>query len=226
MHLITNKIRNPALGAKATLLGLTLIILLACYILSILWRVSIAEQELYGRSYLIPLGPKIDHNEAGTPASFYDNTYSVVRDGKTVHVYKQVVNSFQHAYGSALAAFELGSGASDLLFRANEYAEGIVCGGAGTEPFMLDARKDLYNNSVGREIGVQARAQNLNGAQAQEFMITEILHALDQGRIYNSFRDSRVAALPSFEQYGCPGLFQIQWARKELQTMLNALHKK
>lgn len=182
-----------------------------------------AEQELYGRSYLIPLSSiRIDHNELGTPASFYDNTYSFVRGGKTVHVYKQLVNSFQHAYGSALAAFELGSGASDLLFRANEYAEGIVCGGAGTEPFMLDARKDLYNNSVGREIGVQARARKLNGTEAQEFMIAEILQGLDQGRIYNSFRDSRVAALPSFEQYGCPGLFQLQCARKEFQTMLNA----
>jgi len=166
---------------RAILVLVMLSALSGCYVLSILWRVSLAEQELYGRSCLITLSAKkFDTSELGTPASFFDNTYSFDRHGKTIHVYKQLINSFQHAYGSALAAFELGSTPADLLFRANEYAEGIVCGGAGTEPFMLDARKDLYNNSVGREIGIQARSKKLNGADADKFIVAEILQALER----------------------------------------------
>ncbi len=55
-------------------------------------------------------------------------------------MHSQLVNGFQHAYGSALAAFELGVLPADLLFRANEYAEAIFSGRSGSQPFYLDAR--------------------------------------------------------------------------------------
>jgi hypothetical protein len=80
-----------------------------------------------------------------------------------VHVHSQLVDGFKHAYGSALAAFELGVLPADLLFRANEYAEAIFSGRSGSQPFYLDARKDLSNNAYGRSNGERARKLGLSG---------------------------------------------------------------
>ncbi|MFA7337324.1 MAG: hypothetical protein WC028_11105 [Candidatus Obscuribacterales bacterium] len=47
-------------------------------------------------------------NELRTASTFWDNSYSFIQHRKIVHVLSQLVNGFQHAFGSALAAFELG----------------------------------------------------------------------------------------------------------------------
>jgi len=190
---------------------------LAGYVLSILWRGGFVEQELFGRSYLPPASFAVhprDYLESPTPDSFGNTTYSFVRRGKTIHVYKQLINSFQHVYGSALATYELGAVLSDVLFRANEYAESLVCRNSGSDYFYLDTKKDLANNAIGREIGVKARQEGLFGAEADRFMVDDILTAIDNSQIYNHFQEQRVAQLPSFREYGCPLLLEIQeWRR-------------
>lgn len=191
-----------ALGLSASILGL--------YVFSILWRVSFAEKHLFGSSRLIPLSwHKQVPTEPGNALTFDEFTCPYNRNGKTIHVYKQLVNSFQHAYGSALAAYELSEVPSDLLFRANEYTEAIFSKASGTQPWYLDTKKDLHNNAVGRKIGLRARTLGLNGLDAEKFMIAETLKAADDGRIYNHFLDKRTLQLPTLEEFGCPGLFQI-----------------
>lgn len=185
-------------------------ITLALYVFSILWRVSFAEKHLFGSSRLIPLSwHKQVPTEPGNASTFNEFTCPYKRNGKTIHVYKQLVNSFQHAYGSALAAYELSEVPADLLFRANEYTEAIFSNASGTQPWYLDTKKDLHNNSVGREIGLEARKRGLNGLDAEKFIIAETLKASDDGRIYNHFLDKRTLQLAPLEEYGCPGLFEI-----------------
>ncbi len=146
------KALSHSLKVKSVWAVVALPLVLGSYICSILWRVSIAEQDLYGRSSLIPVSrqAKPTEDELGTASTFWDNSYRFNQNGKIVHVHSQLVNGFQHAYGSALAAFELGVLPADLLFRANEYAEAIFSGRSGSQPFYLDARKDLSNNACGR----------------------------------------------------------------------------
>jgi hypothetical protein len=190
------------------------VIILACYIASILWRVSFAEQELFGRSDLIPLSLSPRRFTAPPmPESFGDPTYTFLRQGKTLRVYEQLINSFQHAYGSALVSFELGDSLSDLLFRANEYFEAICWRNSGTEDFYLDTKKDLGNNAVGRAIGQEAKQQNLAGANADKFILNKILGSIDKGVVYTHFDDPRVKLLPSLREYGCPLLSKLQELR-------------
>jgi hypothetical protein len=177
------------------------------YVLSVLWRVSVAEQEYFGRSCIVPLRlhPPA-YSEPPVPDSYGNGTYTYVRDGKVTHVHKQLINGFQHGYGSALVSFEIGKTAADLLFRLNEYVEAYD----GTEPSTiktnLDTRKDLANNVVGIRIGQTARKKGLFGQTAQQYMITEALAAMDRDEILKHFYDPRVRDLPSLEDYGCPGL--------------------
>jgi hypothetical protein len=189
--------------------------MLGLYVLSILWRVGWAEQQLFGRNYLIPLTlhPR-SYDEPGTPDSFGDSTYRFVQKGKVIHVYKQMTNGFQHVYGSALASLELGEFDADLLFRANEYAEALVEKSAGTRYFYLDTKKDLANNAIGREIGNQARQRSLSGSDAEQFILSQALTSIEQGTVFTHYLDPRVSALPSFDTYGCPLLNQIQNAHR------------
>jgi hypothetical protein len=201
-------------------------LILGSYICTILWRVSIAEQDLYGRSCLIPvsLQRKPTENELGTATTFWDNSYSFNQHGKIVHVHSQLVNGFQHAYGSALAAFELGVVPADLLFRANEYAEATFSGRSGSQPFYLDARKDLSNNAFGRAIGDRARKLGLSGAPAEKYMKEEVVRALVQGQVFSHWRDERVPALPSLEEYGCPALSQVMETHGNIFRIKDKMH--
>lgn len=141
------------------------------------------QKRLYGSSRLIPLSwHKQTPSEPGNAKTFNEFTCPYDRSGKTIHVYKQLVNSFQHAYGSALAAYELSEVPADLLFRANEYTEAIFSKVSGTQNWYLDTKKDLHNNAVGRDIGLRARTLGSNGLDAEKFMIAETLKAADDGR--------------------------------------------
>lgn len=181
------------------------------YTLSVIWRVGLAEAEQFGRSTLIPVTLKPPrYKEPPTSQSYGNPTYSFVRkNGKTVTVHTQLINGFQHAYGSALVDYELGTHFADLLFRGNEYAESyVLCRKtANTEAYSLDTRKDLANNGIGRAIGKRARRLNLAGDQAYQYILTETLQAVDEEEVLPHFRDPRVAKLPTEEQYGCPGLY-------------------
>ena len=207
-----------------TVVALTMALI--TYICTILWRVSIAEQELYGRSCLLPVSLQLKptEDELGTAATFWANSYSFYQHGKIVHVHSQLVNGFQHAYGSALAAFELGVVPADLLFRANEYAEAIFSGRSGSQPFYLDARKDLSNNAVGRTIGERARKLGLSRAPADKYMREEVLRALEQGQVFSHWRDARVIALPSLEEYGCPALSQVMETHGNVFRIKDKMH--
>lgn len=177
------------------------------YVLSIVWRVSAAEQELFGRSYLIPRSwhPR-QYTDPPIPESYGAYTYVYSRHGREFKVYKQLINSFQHAYGSALASFELGSVPADLLFRANEYLEAYLEKDGRSVRHYLDTKKDLANNFVGRTIGMECKASGVRGRQAELLIQERVLDAMESGAVINHFADPRVAHLPRLEEYGCPGL--------------------
>ncbi len=201
------------LGPVNIVVGWTAIIcaalvgVLGLYVLNIIWRVSFAENDLFGRSYLLPLTlhPR-QYDQPPSPSSYGSGTYEFNRGGKTVIVYKQLVNGFQHAYGSALVAFEIGAPAADLLFRANEYVEAYCCKDGRTLKHFLDTKKDLHNNAVGREIGFAARDRHISNKDAETFMVGQVCEDMEKGVVLDHFLSPRVVALPSPDNYGCPGL--------------------
>lgn len=194
--------------------GFSLTLLAVAYVLSILWRVGVAEQEAFGRNYLLPLTAQArNYTECATEDSFGSKTYTYNRGERTIHVYKQLINGFQHGFGSALAAYELGELPSDLLFRANEYAEATFCSNVGTERFYRDTQKDLANNEIGRKIGVEARILGLSGKAAEDYIRSEVLQSIDENRIITHYADPRVNSLPTLDDYGCYGLLNIQKQR-------------
>ncbi len=198
-----------SIGKKLWLIIAASVSLVGLYCLSVVIRVSEAEQTWFGRSTLIPLAIRYpNYNLPGSSESYFSPTYDFSRpDGKTVRVHKQLINGFQHAYGSALVRYELGRRFSDYLFRANEYAESYVfCRkSCGTLDYALDTRKDLANNAIGRSIGTQARHHKIE--DGYNFILSQTLRYSDEGVIYPHLKDPRVANLPTEEQFGCVGLY-------------------
>lgn len=175
------------------------------YIVSVVWRVSVAEQKIFGHSELIPLSlPLKPFREPGTESSYGSSTYTLIQDGREVSVYKQLINGFQHTYGSALVARELGPRASDLIFRTNEYVEALRCSRGNQENHYWDTRKDLQNNLIGRRIGRSIRTLPLTRKQGEHLMAERTLDALTNGVAISHFLDPRVETLPTLEQFGCP----------------------
>jgi hypothetical protein len=128
-------------------------------------------------------------------------------DGQTIKVHKQLINGFQHAYGSAIADYEIGDKLADLLFRANEYAESyLFCRNTDTKDYSLDTRKDLANNLIGRSIANKARQSGWTGPAAYDYILAQTVSAVDSGQVLPHFRDPRVAKLPTEAEMGCPGL--------------------
>jgi hypothetical protein len=177
------------------------------YVLSVLWRVSVAEQEIYGRSCIVPLSwhPPA-YSEPPVADSYGQGTYTHEYNGKVMHVHKQLINGFQHGYGSALVSYEVGEKVANALFHLNEYVEAFDGSSSNTLKYNLDTRKDLANNVIGIRIGQETRAKHLFGQAAQKFMIAEALAAMDRDEILKHYLDPRVKDLPSVEAYGCPGL--------------------
>lgn len=207
------KAKNKKLRQRAflTLFGILspALLLPLGYVFSILYRVSLAETTYFGSSQLIPLSfHPPSYKDAPTPESWGSLTYVFKRKDKKVVVYRQLINGFQHTYGSALTAYELGDKWADWLFRANEYLEELVASEKKSDYRFLDTRKDLANNKLGREIGNSAKAQGLTGAQAEQYMTQQVLSLMDENKILNHYFDARVAKLPTLEEYGCPYLSQ------------------
>jgi hypothetical protein len=212
-----HSLRPRKLVRGSAIVSLSLAGLLGLYVLNIIWRVSVAEQVLFGRSCLIPLtlSPRI-YDQPPTADSYGSGTYEVAIGGKTINVYKQLINGFRHTYGSALAAFEIGNSNADMLFRANEYVEAYLCKDGRTLKHFLDTKKDLSNNAVGRRIGQSARDLRLSGQDADVYMVKRVLEDIDQGAVLGHFLSPRVQSLPSLEEYGCP------WLPKPASTTVGA----
>lgn len=185
-------------------IGLVAAIVPALYVFSIIWRVSCAEQDLFGRSCLVPfsLSPR-SYTESPTAESYGDGTFTFKQNGKSIRIYKQLINGFQHTYGSALAAYEIGNSPSEILFDLNEYFEAYLGKEGSTWFHFLDTKKDLANNMVGRKIGSTAREQNLSGSEANKFMIDKILNSITNKEVINHYLNPRVKTLPDPDAYGC-----------------------
>ena len=134
--------------------------------------------------------------------------------GQPQQVYEQLINSFQHVYGSAIASNEIGELGADILFKANEYFESIFWRNSGTLSFYLDTKKDLANNAVGRKIGTEVKASSLSDDAAQQLMVDKVFMALDGGLAYKNCSEFRVSQLPSLHESGCPFLINIQEMRR------------
>ncbi|MBI1271180.1 hypothetical protein GC174_12175 [bacterium] len=183
-------------------------LVLVGYTLSVIWRVSLAERDLFGKSTLIPMAAQKSFEEGPCSVeTFWSKSFWYERQGKRILVWKDKINCFQHCYGSALAAYELGEGPATWLFDANEYMDYIRdCNGI-KENSILDRRKDLAHNIVGRRIGLSAKAHGLSGESADAYMRSEILLSMDRGKdVYLSYLDPRVRNLGSEASLGCPGL--------------------
>ncbi|MFA7335473.1 MAG: hypothetical protein WC028_01710 [Candidatus Obscuribacterales bacterium] len=211
---------NLALKLLSTFVTMA-VFAIAAYTLSIVWRVSNVEQSIFGRSDLIPLTlEQKQFDQPPTQESYGKNTYTHMVRGQPTQVYEQLLNSFQHLYGSALVSYEIGELGADVLFKANEYFEAICWRNSGTLNFYLDTKKDLANNEVGRKIGSEVKARGLTGAQAEQFMVDKIFMALDGGLAYKNCSEYRITQLPSLNDYGCPLLVNIQEMRRSDKTVV------
>lgn len=191
---------------------LILVLTLGFYVLSVIWRVSVAEQNLFGRSDLIPLSlkkPAYTTQNKTTPDAYGSGTFIYNRSGTPVVVWRQEINGFQHIYGSALAAYELGDKPADMLFCANEYAEAFFDfifdpNGIGPED-LKDRRKDLRHNRTGREVGIIVRNSPPEGMSSEELIQQTILDRMaGKDGYFPHYNDPAIAKLPTETQMGCP----------------------
>jgi hypothetical protein len=203
------------LESKSGKIFAILILIPGLYVFSILWRVSFAEQQAFGRSDLLPLSWKRPQysvkNGLHIADTYGSGTLVFNRNGRKVIVWRQKVNGFQHIYGSALAAYELGEKPADFLFCGNEYMEAyadLVFDRDGIEYSDLrDRRKDLHHNAIGRQIGLNAKSKGLKGAAADKYIRQQILSLVDEGRGYiPHYNSPLVDQLKSESEMGCPGL--------------------
>ena len=182
--------------------------LLGCYVLSILWRVSVAEHEVMGRDLMLHvIKSSKEFNLAPTFESRMAATF--VQDYKSLAfpVWRDKINGFQHTYGSALAAYEFGDYFSDKLFVANEFAEWFFDKNGVSLRDIRDRHRDLSNNKVGRKIGVDARSAGYTGHDADEYMRDHIVAAIEfDHSVITHWLDPVVDSLPSEAALGCPNL--------------------
>jgi hypothetical protein len=130
-------------------------------------------------------------------------TYKFENSFGQIIVWRQKINSYQHMYGSALAAFEIGDTLADKLFCLNELAE-FVCDWNGVETSdLLDRKKDLYNNSLGRAVGAKFRESGIKGAAAEKAIALECVKQMETNpKFLSHYLDPRVFALTE-KQFGC-----------------------
>jgi hypothetical protein len=184
--------------------------LISFYVFTILWRVSVVEYQLFGKSELIPMTivqPKF--NGASVTDSFGNGTYIINRHGKNVVIWKQKINGFQHIFGSALTAFELGDRPANFMFCTNEYMEAIFDPDGISERDFNDRRKDLFHNKTGRAIGIQVKKRGLSGKTAENELINLVLNEMERGKGYiPHHKDPVIKTIGTEEQLGCPGIPQ------------------
>lgn len=138
------------------------------------------------------------------PKSYGGKTYTFNGPIGTIAVWRQKLNGFQHMYGSAIACDELGEQLSDLLFRLNEFAE-FSCDWNGVEPSdLLDRKKDLSNNKLGRSIALNWKKRQ--PLREQQDLAETCAWAVENDPLFLAhFLDPRVFCL-SESQFGCGNL--------------------
>ena len=182
------------------------ILVIGVYVVSVIWRVSLAEQQVFGRSELIRFATSRDFNEPPVLPYWGQPTYSVIHNGKKIIVFRQKINGYQHMFGSALVDLEIGPRLSKLLFAANEWAE-FCCDFNGVSTAdLMDRRKDLANNRLGRKLGEAARQKGLTGAAAEEYLKELSVIAMDHPEFLPYYVDIRWLALGDEASLGCPYL--------------------
>lgn len=177
---------------------------LGLYVLSIVWRVSIAENEYLGRSELIPLSLSARrYSEQPVSESFGHKTYVFDGPAGRIVVWRQKINSFQHMYGSAIATYEIGETLADKLFCLNELAEYLLDWN-GVEPSdLLDRKKDLANNALGRKIGQSVGKTGVKGHDAELALSRQCVSSMETDPEFLAhYLDPRVSAL-SESKLGC-----------------------
>ena len=183
-------------------------VLLAGYVLSVLWRVSLAEEAVFGCSKLIPVSTFQRPLDGPCPPG-YPGHRTLTNDfqGRSIVAFNQKINGFQHLYGSALVAFELGDAFASLLFAANEFAEfSFDFDGVRAED-LLDRRKDLVNNRTGRKLGRQLAAGHLRGGRAERVLIAMSVTCMEESpEFLPHFMDQRLLRAPDEASLGCPFL--------------------
>jgi len=178
------------------------------YVLSILWRVSAAEHEVMGKDLMLHVfKSKNEFNKPPTIDSYMAATFVQHYKNMQFNVWRDKINGFQHTYGSALAAFELGDYVSDKLFVANEFAEWLFDKDGVSERDLRDRHRDLENNRIGRGIAKQARSSGYTGHDADDFMRDRIVLAIEsEHSVITHWRQAKVDSLPSEADLGCPNL--------------------
>lgn len=192
-------------STKVFVIGMLLI---GVYTLSVMWRVSVAEHNVLGQSLLIRAWHnEHDFNEDPVPQSLGTKTYTLNYGGVVLKIWPQKINGYQHTYGSALASYELGDFLAEKLFCANEFAEWFFDKNGISKEDVLDRRRDLANNRVGRRIGDEAHSLGLWGDDADRYMQTRVLEVMefDQKVIVHPC-SLEAQGLPAEGALGCPGL--------------------
>lgn len=198
------KSRRSAFLCAAGILLLPLA-LVGLYTVSIVWRVSIAEHKYFGRSELIPLLslPARIFDEPAVLQSYGHKTYQFDSPCGRISVWRQKINGFQHMYGSALACVELGPMLSERLFCLNEFAEFLFDWNSVAPQDLLDRKKDLANNALGRSIGLEIRSSGITGSHAEAETAVACARAVESNpKFLPHYLDPRVFSITE-EQYGC-----------------------
>lgn len=200
---------------KIAIAALSLMVLSAAvlggYVLSILWRVSLAEHEVMGKDLMLHVFKSDKQfNLPPTIDSYFAQTF--VQNYKTLSfsVWRDKINGFQHSYGSALAAYELGDFLSDKLFVANEFTEWLFDRDGVSERDLRDRHRDLSNNKVGRKVGVDAWKTGLHGRDAEEYIRDHIVIGIEfDHTVITHWRSPMIDTLPSEAAMGCSNLPRI-----------------
>ncbi len=173
----------------------------------------------YGRSDLIPFSTKYPkYKDAPVPLSYGSPTFTLRPSG--IVVWRQKVNGYQHMLGSAIACYELGDWLADKLFCANEFAEFTFDWNTVQADDLLDRKKDLFNNSLGRAIGNKVKASGLQCKSAEDELAKECFIACETDpKFLPHFLDPRVKDLTE-EQLGCyclpkGNLFNLMQQKKD-----------
>lgn len=182
--------------------------LAGAYVLSILWRVSLAEHQVMGKDLMLHVfKSNQDFNLPATTDSYMAQTFLQKYKTLSFPVWRDKINGFQHTYGSALAAYEWGDFLSDKLFVANEFAEWLFDKDGVSERDLRDRHRDLANNKTGRKIGVAALNAGFHGRDADQYIRDHIVIAIEYDReVITHWRDPIIDTLPSEAAMGCPYL--------------------
>ncbi|MBA3855807.1 MAG: hypothetical protein C0507_02750 [Cyanobacteria bacterium PR.3.49] len=229
------KTRRPGAAALASILFCAT--LSGLYVLSILWRVSVAEHEVMGKDLMLHIfTSRKEFDKPQTIDSYMAATFSQNYKNMRFDVWRDKINGFQHTYGSALAAFELGDYLSDKLFVANEFTEWFFDKDGVSERDLRDRHRDLENNRIGRGIARQAHQIGYFGHDAEEYMRDRIVLAIENERsVITHWMDPKVDLLPTEADMGCPNLPKIngydcyrtarQKIKKTKQRIARKIHK-